>query len=231
MQLRELRLGVRLVAFAQPAGDDQLGGCHGRHLLEPNERVDQHMESLFGGQPCQVAHTRAIERLSGHSHVGPCLAIVGRVDTQRNEAELGPIDGQVIRHELGVIAAVDKKCVDVFRQASNLLERLLLVRRRQFVQEDVVALECDGDFPPRTRLMSGTQPATSAFVSTSRSGCGSRVSHWQRRRTSLRWNPAEPRSIESVSSPSWAALVSTPRDPTHRSRRGLSSKRSQNLGR
>ena len=53
--------------------------------------------------------------------------------------------------------------------------------------------------------MSGTQPATSTLVNTSRSGCGSRVSHWQRRRTSLRWNPAEPRSIESVSSPSWAA--------------------------
>src|SRR5882724_6790600 len=72
-----------------------------------------------------------------------------------NDMNLLTRDGQVVGHEVGIVAASRDEAVDLSAMIANQLQRLLLGRLRQRFEENVVPLERgqNGNLEPSLQLM------------------------------------------------------------------------------
>ena len=57
----------------------------------------------------------------------------------RNHVDLRAIDRQVIRHEIGVVSIERDKRVDIRRPLAQVAAGFVVIRRRQLLQEQVLA--------------------------------------------------------------------------------------------
>ena len=118
---------------------------------EADVGVGQHVQSLLRRDAREVADAERVAVV-----VPPFVAL--HVDPERHDGDAGGRNLQQLRHERRAVLADRDEAVDVAHLLPDQRDRLLPIRRRQAVQEELLALQRAADRPLQ-RLAAAAPPA------------------------------------------------------------------------
>ena len=163
---------ILFMRLAQPAGDAQPAALAPGVGPQQSKRLGQDVQPFFRTDPGEVADR---ERPAVARRPRPTVA--AQVQSRIDDVDALARDGQVLRHEVGVVAARSDEAVDLAAVFADQLERLRPERLRQRVEKNVVALERAEDRRPTMRFSSWTMPDRMALVRLTTCGLTSAASH------------------------------------------------------
>ena len=109
------------------------------HDLGVVAEMADHVLVMYAGQVVERSHVHAIFSEPQHPYTVGLLGALPRVDEQRTR--LAAIDGQIVGHEVGVVAIEGDKGIDRRGSLAQQRSRLLIIWRHQLFEKQIFARE------------------------------------------------------------------------------------------